>query len=103
MVPILAIDSVKRKMKLKRSKLLGGYEFYFAAGVISGALSIPADASMAPEELMGALAGAKAEEGDDEMEYLITAFFECECTPAAAPEYKGLFAAGINFGSERKS
>lgn len=52
MVPILAVQSVEKKMEMQASVMLGNYEFYYGAGKLSALTQLDADADT-PSQALG--------------------------------------------------
>lgn len=73
MVPILAVQSVEKKMQMKTSAMLGNYEFYYGAGKLASLTQMDADGSESPEELCAAVHKAleQYEPQKEEIAYLV--------------------------------
>lgn len=108
MVPILAKQAVNRKMDFKASKLLGAYEYYYAAGLLFGYMNLTAVDILNSEALKETVrdnsgAVTSASEG---ILYLYNEFLNCPIPDISAKEDKSvledLFRDGISDGENKR-
>lgn len=108
MVPILAKQAVNKKMEFKASKLLGAYEFFYAAGFLGGYMGLSLGKELPPEEIQeniransGAITNAK-----DDILYLYNQFVQFSVEDMSKVEDKdvleGLFEDGYLDGGKRQ-
>ena len=108
MVPILAKQAVNRKMDFKASKLLGAYEFFYAAGLLCGYMDItPADSldgegcQNLVRDNSGLITSAK-----EDILYLYEEFLKCPIPDISAKDdkdvLKSLFEEGFSDGGLKK-
>ena len=73
MVISIARQSVILKCEQRKSVLLGNYEFYYAAGLLTKLYGINLDSAMKPQEMHGAIMGARSgiAPKDEKEQYLI--------------------------------
>lgn len=96
MVPYVARQSVIIKCSMKKSVLLGNYEFYYAAGLFQNLYGGGLHADMSPQELLGQIqkqASAVAPK-DEKEEYLLGLLKNYEAGAEHDAETRALFAWG---------
>lgn len=73
MVTSIARQSIMIKCNIKKSVIVGNYEFYYAAGLMNKLFLLGASADMKPEELMAHIQGKidSLQPKDEKEEYLI--------------------------------
>lgn len=55
MEPILAEQAIDRKLEMIQSVIVGNYEYYYAAGILTTYTDLQVDGSMKPQEMMQVL------------------------------------------------
>lgn len=108
MIPDLAKMSVKRKMDFKASKLLGAYEYFYAAGFLCGYMDLSASDILdgnAHKDLIRDNSAAITSAKEDIL-YLYDEFLKCQVPNIEKNEDKdvliGLFNDGLSDGEKRK-
>lgn len=99
MVPFVVEQAVDRKIRMQSSVLVGNYEFYYAAGLLSAETDLAADGSSAPAALEQAVKAACSawNPSDPEGQYLkyLAGRYEAE-EREYDDDMKALFEAGRN-------
>jgi hypothetical protein len=101
MVPLLAEQSVDHKITNHLSILIGNYEYYYAAGLISQKIDIDPDIISAPEKLDNVIKKGLADfhPEDENTEYLCTLLKKYEMKSAEFDDdMKELFRLGKESG-----
>ncbi len=95
MVPSIARQSVIIKCSMKKSVLLGNYEFYYAAGLFKKLFGAELQADMPPQEILEQiLKQADISPKDDREEYLVSLLKNYEPEEELDEEMQMLFAWG---------
>lgn len=95
MVPSIARQSVIIKCSMKKSYLLGNYEFYYAAGLFKKLFGAELQADMPPQEMLQRiLKQADISPKDDREEYLVFLLKKYEPDEELDEEMQMLFAWG---------
>lgn len=96
MVPLIARQSVIIKCNMKKSVLLGNYEFYYAAGLFQKFYGASLNADMSPQELLENILeqADKAAPKDEKEEYLVTMLKNYEAGVEQDAQTRLLFAWG---------
>jgi hypothetical protein len=96
MVISIARQSIIIKCNMKKSVMLGNYEFYYAAGLLKKLYGLQVDGQMQPEELHAALLEQtkEAAPGDEQSAYLLTMLGRYEPLPQHDAQMRELFAWG---------
>ena len=97
MVTSVARQSIVIKCKLKKSILLGNYEFYYAAGLIGKLTGQTFDFDVSPEEMSAAAQEALKNytPKDDREEYLAHIFSNYKPDEEKNEQMKELFSWGL--------
>ncbi len=97
MVPSIARQSVIIKCKIKKSRFLGNYEFYYGAGLFFKLSGVSVPETKEPEPLKEALsfAAASYEPKNEEENYLIKGLLEMPISPEKDEEMEELFSMGL--------
>ena len=97
MVTSIATQSIVIKCKLKKSILLGNYEFYYAAGLIGKLTGQTFDFDVSPEEMSAAAQEALKNytPKDDREEYLVHIFSNYKPDEEKNEQMKELFSCGL--------
>lgn len=96
MVPYIARQSVIIKCNIKKSVLLGNYEFYYAAGLFQKLYGAGLHADMSPQELLADIlkVADTVSPNDEREEYLVTLLKNYEAGEEQDEETGILFAWG---------
>lgn len=96
MVQSIVRQSVIIKCKIKKSPLLGNYEFFYAAGLFSKISGTTFPCDVAPDALKEAVTEALPlyEPKNEEERYLMKALNEYRPGPEKDEDMEALFAAG---------
>ncbi|MDD6168615.1 MAG: DUF3837 domain-containing protein [Lachnospiraceae bacterium] len=97
MVTSIARQSIVIKCKLKESIMLGNYEFYYAAGLVSKLTGVEFDVELPPKQLYEAVKKTVTEyEPKNENEaYLVQLFMEFKPDETVDEQMKELFRWGL--------
>ncbi|MCF2641541.1 MAG: DUF3837 domain-containing protein [Roseburia sp.] len=97
MVTSIARQSIVIKCKLKESIMLGNYEFYYAAGLVSKLTGVEFDVELPPKQLYEAVKKTVTEyEPKNENEaYLVQLFMEFKPDETVDEQMKELFQWGL--------
>ena len=97
MVTSIARQSIIIKCKLKESILLGNYEFYYTAGLISKLTGVTFDETLPPEQLYEAVENAVAnyQTKDEKEEYLLWMLSGFKPDEKVDDQMKELFHMGL--------
>ena len=97
MVTSIAGQSIVIKCKLKESIMLGNYEFYYAAGLVSKLTGVEFDVELPPKQLYEAVKKTVTEyEPKNENEaYLVQLFMEFKPDETVDEQMKELFQWGL--------
>ena len=97
MVTSIARQSIVIKCKLKESIMLGNYEFYYAAGLVSKLTGVEFDVELRPKQLYEAVKKTVTEyEPKNENEaYLVQLFMEFKPDETVDEQMKELFQWGL--------
>ncbi len=73
MVELLAVQSIDRKLQMKRSVIVGNYEFYYASGLLSAKTTLDGNGETKPTELKEKVEAALTQyaPANDEDAYLV--------------------------------
>jgi hypothetical protein len=97
MVLSLAVSSIEKKLEIQASIIVGNYEFYYAAGKLSGLTALDGDETTDPvtlkEKVMAALENFHPAEGT--AEHYLTVLLE---RYRPAPDYDEQMAALFRWG-----
>ncbi len=98
MLPVLAEESVEKKLEREISVLVSNYEFYYAAGKLAALTALEAERDTPPQQLKEAvdrtLAGFVPKEGDKKTAYLLYLLEKYRPREEYAPEMAELFDRG---------
>ncbi|MGN0483704.1 MAG: DUF3837 domain-containing protein [Lachnospiraceae bacterium] len=74
MIPLLARQSVILKCNLKKSQLLGNYEFYYAAGLLAKLMNVEAADLTNPQDVWNQIteAGKNYQTEDEKEQHLLS-------------------------------
>lgn len=97
MIASIARQSIIIKCKLKESIMLGNYEFYYAAGLVSKLTGVEFDVELPPKQLYEAVKKTVTEyEPKNENEaYLVQLFMEFKPDETVDEQMKELFQWGL--------
>ena len=97
MVTSIARQSIVIKCKLKESIMLGNYEFYYAAGLVSKLTGVEFDVELPPRQLYDSVKKTVTEyEPKNENEaYLVQLFMEFKPDETVDEQMKELFQWGL--------
>lgn len=96
MIPILAMQSVERKLEMQSSVMLGNYEFYYGAGKLSSLIKIDGDGGTPPAELAEAVRMALKDfvPADEKTAYLVQMIKKFHPDESYDPQMSHLFLWG---------
>ncbi len=97
MIPLLAKQSVQTKMDLRKSKILGNYEYYYGAGLLTGALGLQLQPTCAPLDIREAMQGVteKADRSRERLHYLAVIMEGFYCSEERDDQMTELFEMGL--------
>lgn len=98
MVPYIARQSVIIKCNMKKSVLLGNYEFYYAAGLFKKFYGAEINADMSPQEVLDVILKQidEVSPGDGQEEYLVGMLKNYEVGEEQNEETRIMFSWGEN-------
>ena len=97
MIPLLAKQSVQTKMDLRKSKILGNYEYFYGAGLLTGALGLQLKPDCSPLDIREAMKGVteKVDESKERLHYLAVIMEGFYCSEERDDQMTELFEMGL--------